>query len=176
MLEISATSSTTIFSAFRLSASSRHSNASFFESISVRNLAQLRSKIKSRVANGFGDGRRHEVVNWFASADTVADLGGGKPQREAVKGPHTEAGWGKRSDFAGAGNGDEFDKLCQFGGGAPFVQLRNVVRANEVKQFCIGKSAAVIADGVDGIGGAAALDFLLVNFVAGLADEPEIGR
>ena len=55
-------------------------------------------------------------------------------------------------------------QLRQFAGFAPFIELGRVVRADQIKQFRLRKSSRVIAHGVDGVGNAAAPDFLLVNF------------
>ena len=49
------------------------------------------------------------------------------------------------------------------------MKLRNVVCANEIEEFCLRKTAAVIAHGVDGIRGPAAPDFLGIDFVARLS-------
>src|SRR5687767_11634702 len=135
MLEISATSSTTMFSAFRLSASSRHSSASFFESISVRKSCSGLLKVKPRVANGFGYGGGNEAIYGFSGSDAFADLGGGNAKGKAVQGANAEAGGRCRRSLTGPGNGDKFGRSGEFIGRAPFVELRDVIGADEVEKF-----------------------------------------
>src|SRR5688572_17677246 len=174
MLDTSATSSTAMSSAFLLSASSRHSNASFFASIfSCGNVTYADSKIKPRVANGLGDCGRDEVIDRFAGADALANLRGGKAQRKAAQGSHAEAGGSDRRAFAGPRDGNEFDGSRQFIRRAPLVELRDVVGADEVEQLGFGEAASVLAHGVDRVRGAAATEFVGVNFVASLSGEGE---
>src|SRR5215211_203527 len=104
MLETSATSSTTISSALRLSANSRHANASFFASISFRESCSGVLKVKSRVAYGFGDGGGNEVLNRLACADALANLGRRHPKWKPAEGPHPESGRRTGSRFAGTRN------------------------------------------------------------------------
>src|SRR5262245_49371495 len=110
MLEISATSSTTIFSAFRLSASSRHSSASFFESISVRKSCSGLLKVKPRVANGFPDRGWHEAIDEFPGADAFADLRRGNAKRKPLQGANAEAGGRRRGSLTGPRNGEKIDR------------------------------------------------------------------
>ena len=56
---------------------------------------------------------------------------------------------------------------------APFIELRRIVGADEIKQFCPGKFLGVIPERVHGVGNAAAPDFLVIHFAAGLARERE---
>lgn len=46
-----------------------------------------------------------------------------------------------------------------------------MVRADEVKQFCARKTPGIVARGVNGVGNAAALEFLSVDFVMSFAGE-----
>ena len=71
--------------------------------------------------------------------------------------------FGRRAS-PGSRNRHKFRQPRQFVGFAPFVEFGRVVRADEIKQFRLRKSFRVIAQGFDGVGNAAAPDFLVVNF------------
>ena len=46
-----------------------------------------------------------------------------------------------------------------------------MIGANEVKEFCLRKPACVVADGVDGVGNAAARDFPFINLAMSLSGQ-----
>jgi len=66
--------------------------------------------------------------------------------------------------LAWAGNHHELRQLCQLVWFAPLAQFGHVVRADEIEQFHSRKSLRIITKRVNGVGNAAAPDFLLVNF------------
>ena len=136
-------------------------------------MAVAGSKIKPIITDGFGDGWRHQEVDGLAGLDPGADLGGGEAQREAVEGATAEGSGKFGVREAGPGDGEEFNEAGEFGGVAPGTERGDVVGANEPVELGAGKAAGVIADGVDGVGDAAAANFLVVDFAAGLAGEGE---
>lgn len=98
--------------------------------------------IQPLVADGFGDGGRHEMLHRPAGLEAGADLRRGNAQRETVQQPQPERR-GQRDDaFAGAGDDDEFDKLRQGFGLAPLRQGRQMIGPDQVKSSALGKRRA----------------------------------
>src|SRR4051794_36236261 len=86
---------------------------------------------------------------------------------------NTESGWGNPRRFIRTWNGDEFDKLSQVIRRSPFMQVRNVIRPDQIKQFGFWEAAGVVPNGVNGVGSPAAFNFLFVDLIAGFAGECE---
>lgn len=80
-----------------------------------------------------------------------------------------EGGWG----FVGPWDDGEFGELGKELGVTPFGEEGQVVGADEVEEAGVGKLVGVVADGVDGVGDAAAADLLVVDVPGGLAGEGE---
>jgi hypothetical protein len=120
-------------------------------------------KIKPVFMDGFGNGCADQQIDRETESHTVPDFGGGDAQGESAQlAPAERFGEGLFGG-AGAGNDDELGVSSEFGGVAPFGQLRGVIGADEIVEGSAGMSADVVTDSQDGIGDTPALDFLVVD-------------
>ena len=126
-------------------------------------------KIKLIVADSFRNRRRNQWIDWQARPHTNANLRGGYRERETLQGPAAKGRWRSQAGLPGSRNDDEFDQVRQFICRAPFRQLDDVVRANEVKKRRLGETPRIIADGIDCIRNPAAQEFLRIDFTGRLA-------
>ena len=134
-------------------------------------MGKVRSKIKPIVANRLSHGGTDEQVNRQTGFDPLTDLRRRNAQLKTGQSPASKRRGQRRGRLARPQKHDEFDEPRQRVGIAPLGQLRNVVRADEIKQRRAGKTPDIIANGIDRVGHTAALDFLLVDFKMRLAGQ-----
>ncbi len=99
----------------------------------------------------------------------------GRRNLEGPAGQNLNAKWRRQRSryFARPRDDYELNQACELFGIAPLWKCRDMVSADEVKQFTVGETRFVITHGIDSERDAAPMDFLIVDFVIGFADEGE---
>lgn len=136
-------------------------------------MPQSGSKIKAIVPDGFGDDGAGEVIDGQAGFDAGADLGRGDRAGMAFQGLGAHSRIFTRQRLAGTRDDEKSDQAAEFGGVFPLGQKRDMVSADEPEEFGGGVELAEVADGVDGVGDAAAVDFEGVDLGPCFAGEGE---
>ncbi len=104
------------------------------------------------------------MLNWKPGFYTTPDFRGGNTEWKTCQGFASKGRSQFCRCFAGPGDDEKLRKLRQFFRFAPKVQLRGLIRADEVKQFRAGKFFLVVAHRVDAIRNSTATQFAVVNF------------
>ena len=124
-----------------------------------------RSKIKPIIADGPGHGRRRQQFDGQTRPHPRADFQRRNRQGKTLQPAAAKGRREIRRRFARPRNLNKLGQPRQFRRLAPLRQVLQMVGADEVKQFRRRKSFRVIAQCVNGVGNAAAPDFLFVNFI-----------
>src|SRR6185312_9915001 len=113
------------------------------------------------------------MIDRLPGLDASANFGSRDAERKAFQRAAVKGFWKGNLHLSRARHHHELRELRQLFRVAPGWELLHMIAADEVKDFRLGKALMEIAQRADGVGNAAALKLLLVDFAPGFSRERE---
>ncbi len=108
------------------------------------------------------------MIHGESVADALAYFGGGNAQGPTAQGSQAERFHGVKMGCARAGNHDELDEIRQEVGITPLGQGGHMIGTDEPGQAGVWETRGTGADGVDGVAGAAPMEFQVIDLELGM--------